>query len=161
VLAIAAMGALTGCGDWSEQLGETRHENHAIALDKSELVRVNLKMGVGELMVASGTSKLMEGEYSWDFASGEPVIDYRPGAPADLTISQRGGGHASNGKCTWEIKLSESVPLEVEAKLGVGEAHLDFGKLDLRRLDINMGVGELMLDLKGTPKRSYDVRIHG
>src|SRR5437016_12800021 len=79
VLAIAAMGALSGCGEWPDRLGETRHENHSIALDKSDLVRVNMRMGVGELMVASGTAKLMEGEYSYDFASGEPVIDYRPG----------------------------------------------------------------------------------
>jgi predicted membrane protein len=38
---------------------------------------------------------------------------------------------------------------------------MDLGGLTLRDVDIEMGVGQLDLDLRGTPKMSYDVRIQG
>ena len=39
---------------------------------------------------------------------------------------------------------------------------MDLGELNLRSVDVNMGVGEVTLDLRGrTPARSYDVRING
>ena len=38
---------------------------------------------------------------------------------------------------------------------------MNLGGMSLRSLDIEMGVGELKLDLRGNPKRSYDVRIRG
>jgi predicted membrane protein len=38
---------------------------------------------------------------------------------------------------------------------------LDLGELSLRRVNVEMGVGELRMDLRGTPKNDYAVSIHG
>ena len=55
----------------------------------------------------------------------------------------------------------DEVPLEVNAKLGAGEAHLDLGSLNLRGVTMDIGVGEVSVDLRGTPKTSYEVRVNG
>jgi len=53
------------------------------------------------------------------------------------------------------------VPVDLIAHFGVGESQMDLGSLDLRRVEVQMGVGELHMDLRGKPKHDYDVRIHG
>ncbi len=44
---------------------------------------------------------------------------------------------------------------------GAGESRLDLEELSLRRVNVEMGVGELRMDLRGTPKNDYSVSIHG
>ncbi len=39
--------------------------------------------------------------------------------------------------------------------------NLNMGSLALENLDVKMGVGELKLDLRGTPKKDYQVQING
>ena len=38
---------------------------------------------------------------------------------------------------------------------------MNLGALDLRGVEVHMGVGNLDVDLRGDPKRDYDVEIHG
>ncbi len=38
---------------------------------------------------------------------------------------------------------------------------MDLGSLSLRNVELNIGAGEVKMDLRGNPKRSYDVRING
>src|SRR6202035_2647595 len=45
--------------------------------------------------------------------------------------------------------------------LGTGEARMNLGSARLQSLQVNMGVGELHLDLRGHPTKDYDVEIHG
>jgi hypothetical protein len=153
---------LAGCAVPVERYFESRRETRSVPLDNSEFVRVNLKMGVGELKLQGGATNLMDGEFQYR-EQWEPVIDYRKGAVrGELTISHRKGLHTTGDiDSQWEVKLNPGPAIDLNASLGVGEAQMDLGTLNLRGLDINVGVGELRLDLRGKPKRSYDVRIHG
>ncbi|HEU4693342.1 MAG TPA: hypothetical protein VFS23_33495, partial [Vicinamibacterales bacterium] len=47
------------------------------------------------------------------------------------------------------------------ARLGAGEAELALGELNLRNLQVGIGAGQVHVDLRGTPKQSFDVRIEG
>ena len=155
--------AFPGCGIPNAELGPLEHETRTIPLDKSDLVRVNVRMGVGELKFDSGSAQLMEGDFAYNTPSWKPQIDYRSsGSRGELSISQRSGlDTVSHGESRWSVKLNEQVALDVDARLGVGEAEMNLGKTNLRSLEVRMGVGELRLDLRGAPKRSFDVRIHG
>jgi hypothetical protein len=51
--------------------------------------------------------------------------------------------------------------MDLVVKMGAGEAHLNLGSLNLRSVVFDLGAGELDADLRGNPKRSYDVRING
>jgi predicted membrane protein len=51
--------------------------------------------------------------------------------------------------------------MDLEVHCGAGESHLDLGDLSLRRVNVEMGVGELHMDLRGAPKNDYAVSIRG
>src|SRR5262249_36349691 len=69
-----------------------------------------------------------------------------------------GGRHTTY---KWDIKLNDDLPLDIAANLGVGEARLNLGSLNLRSLAVQMGVGEARADLRGKPKHDYSVDING
>ena len=54
LLAVAALAALAACGVRPDR-GPLEHETRSIELDKSEMARVELKMGAGELRVEEGS----------------------------------------------------------------------------------------------------------
>ena len=84
-------------------------------------------------------------------------MNYRAG---ELSISQpnRSGsfGVAVNN---WD--LNGTLPLDIMANLGAGEADLELGRLNLSRVELNIGAGEMKMDLRGEPNRDYTVQIRG
>lgn len=153
-----AMCFLTGCV--VHHGGPPQHEYVTFERDKAELVKVYLKMGAGEMRVGSGTEKLARADFEFSIPEWKPEVSYAAG---NLRISQPEGSHKTigNTKYDWDLRLSREVPIEMEVHLGAGEAKLDVGSLMLRKVVVEMGVGEVRLDLRGTPKVDYDVRIRG
>ena len=88
--------------------GELQHELKSIPLDKSEVVRVNLRMGIGELNLDTGTPQLMEADFAYNTPSWKPEVDYRGGGSrGELTIAQRSGTSSiRNGEAHWNLKLN-------------------------------------------------------
>lgn len=156
-------GTLSMCGCVVERAGPTQHEFRSIELDKSEYVRVNLKMGAGRLRVSGGTQKLMRADFSYNVPSWKPYVRYSTTAGEGiLTIEQPGThGHFGNTRYEWDVRLNRDVPVDLRVNFGAGDADLDIGSLSLRGVDVDMGVGKVQLDLHGKPKRDYNVRIRG
>jgi hypothetical protein len=160
-LLLAAMLPLTGCVVHTEHAGPTRHDSASFDRGNAEVVRANLKMGVGTMRIGPGTSdKLVRAEFDYNVPSWKPDVDYNDGT---LRISQpeTHQAHLGDTKYEWDLRINRDVPLELTITFGTGEARLNLGDLMLRRVDIQMGVGEVQLDLRGSPKQSYDVRIRG
>lgn len=144
--------------------GPARHEFQTIDRDDAEQVRVNLKMGAGKLRIDSGTDKMAAADFTYRVAAWKPEMRYtKSDGRGTLTISQpdTGGVHTGRSDYEWDVRLNREVPLELSVQFGAGEAHLDVGDLTMRDIEVHMGVGELDLDLRGNPKKSYDVRING
>lgn len=162
--ALATICVLPLAGCVMIETGPPQHEHQTIPRDKSELARVEFKMGAGELKVQGGAKELMEADFDYNVVSWKPVVRYSSsGLRGILTIEQpTSRSHmGGNVKYTWDVQLNDDVPIDMTANFGAGEARLDLGSLSLRSLEINMGVGELRLDLRGDPKRDYSVRIRG
>ena len=68
---------------------------------------------------------------------------------------------AGHTRYEWDLRLAQGIPIDLTAHFGAGEADLNLGALTLRSVDVNMGVGQLRMDLRGSPKRDYDVRVRG
>lgn len=120
-------------------------------------------MPVGELEVAGGAKKLMDGDFAYNVAAWKPDIRYNSaGSFADLTIEQR-GPHGANGdaKNRWNLRFNDEVPMDLRVELGAGEARMNLGSLILRSVDVQMGAGTLALDLRGAPTQNYSVRVRG
>jgi hypothetical protein len=164
VLAVAAIAAfLGGCGFGSiATTGETRNESVSFDPGDATSARVDLRMGSGELQVTSGTPKLVEGKFTYNVTDWKPVVDYRAGATGELKISQpNSSGSFGNSVNKWDVKLNGELPLDITANLGAGEANLLLGTMNLTSVEMNIGAGQVTMDLRGEPKHDYTVRVRG
>jgi hypothetical protein len=144
-----------------EPAGPTLHKSESFDVDRSDTVRAYLKMGVGTLRVSSGvTDRVIRADFDYNIKAWQPEVDYRNGT---LRISQPNGSghHLGNTKYEWDVRMTRDAPTELTVNFGAGEAHLDLGSLDLRRVNVEMGVGQIDMDLRGNPKHNYDVQIKG
>jgi len=162
LLGVATL-ALGGCDANFEHHGSLQHDSRSIDLDKSEMVRVEIKLGAGNLRVDGGSAKLMDADFDYNTASLKPIVHYDASSfRGQLRIEQPSGGmHGGSSVYKWNLRLNDSIPLDVVADLGAGEADLNLGSLNLRSVQVNMGVGEIRLDLRGKPTRDYTVDING
>jgi hypothetical protein len=120
-------------------------------------------MGAGELRVNGGAEDLMNAVFNYSVSAWRPEVRYRSFAGrADLTVRQpEGSRHFGNSRYDWDLRLNDEIPMDLLVHFGAGEARLNLGSLNLRGIQVDMGVGEINLDLRGTPRRDYEVRIRG
>ena len=158
---LAGALSLTGC--MIEPAGPPQHDFRTIDRDASEVVRVDLNMGAGNLRVSSGTEKLARADFTYSIPSWKPEVRYSSvGGRGTLHIEQPHGFKPhGNPRYEWDLRLNREVPVELSVHFGAGEAHLDLGTLTLRRVEVEMGVGSINMDLRGNPKQDYDVRVNG
>lgn len=162
-LLLVAPFFLTGCALDFAPSGPLQRETKTIERDNAELVKVDLKMGAGELRVDGGAAKLMDADFSYNVPSWKPDVRYNnTGVRGYLTIEQPTTSKvAGQNHYIWDLKLNNDVPVDLRVHFGAGEAKLNLGSLSLRSVEVDMGVGEIKIDLRGEPKRDYDVHIRG
>ncbi|MBZ5725519.1 MAG: toast rack family protein [Acidobacteriia bacterium] len=144
--------------------GPTRHDSRTFDRGSAERLSVNLNMGAGNLKVRGGSSRLAQADFAYNVDSWKPEVRYSgAGAHGSLTINQPGHSHSHFGsvKYEWDLALNDDIPVDLTAHFGAGEARLDLGSLALRSVEVEMGVGELRMDLRGKPRHDYDVHIRG
>lgn len=164
LLLVPALLALTGCVIEGRHAGPVQYSSESVEMDDSEMVRVNLRMGAGDLRVTDGAAKLMRADFAYSVPSWKPEVRFsRSGKQAALTVEQPGNNPSTLGKMkySWDLQLNKKVPVDLVLNFGAGQARLDLGSLDLRGVELSMGVGQLDVDLRGAPKHSYNVSIHG
>ncbi|HLH44971.1 MAG TPA: toast rack family protein [Bryobacteraceae bacterium] len=159
----AAVCALAACTITLSPTGPTLHESKVIDADKFEMSRIELRMGAGELNLQGGSSQLLEADFQYNVPAWKPLVESNAATfRADVRISQPTGvsasGHAVN---KWDLRISDRLPTNLIAHLGAGNAQMVLGSVDLENLEVHMGVGKLMLDLRGQPKRDYTANIEG
>jgi hypothetical protein len=127
------------------------------------MVRVELKMGAGDLRVEGGSPKLMDGDFEYNIPSWKPDVRYNAtGFRGELVIEQPSNSKgSSNTTYKWNVHFNDKLPLDVTTHLGAGEAHMNLGSVNLRNLVLQLGVGEVDVDLRGKPTHDYNVRIDG
>jgi hypothetical protein len=151
---------VAGCGG---SVGETRTETHHVELDDVRQARIDLDMNAGELSVSGGAGRLLEAEFTYNVESWKPVVDERTAdGRRDIKVSQPEASLTlGNTVSRWSLRVNDGVPVEIIANLGAGEANMNLGSLDVRNVEVSVGAGEVHVDLRGTPKQSYGVRISG
>lgn len=161
LVAIAGAVLLASCH--KEPTIATQHESRTIELDQSEQTRLQLRMGVGNLKVSGGSQHLADADFTYNVAAWKPEVEYHStGTRSDLSISQRENVNSSGEtENRWDIRLNDKVPMDISVHFGVGEAVMNLGSLNLRDVNLAVGVGEVRMDLRGNPTKSYDVHIQG
>jgi len=148
-----------------EPSGPIKTDHNVVELDKAEIVNTKFQMGAGELHVQGGSTKLMEGDFSYAIPSWKPDITYSStGFRGSLTIAQPSkskGLNANSDNYKWEVKLNDKVAQDLEFVVGVGVTKMDLSTINVRSLDVKMGVGEIEINLRGKPQKDYSVQIKG
>lgn len=153
----------TGCntGDWDT--GPPENESRTVKLGEAKSARVEIEMGAGELSVTPGANELLEADFSYRGTSRRPQVEYHVSEGlGQLTIREpdsyhgHGGGHNS-----WDLHLSNKVPMQLKVEQGAGRARLTLGGLALSRLDVEIGAGETTVDLTGDWKNDLTANIQG
>jgi hypothetical protein len=163
VLPTLAAAALTGCTVNGVATGPEKYESTVIDRDQSESAHVELNLGAGDLKVSSGTQKFLRAYFTYNVPQLKPNVHYSStGGIGNLSIDQpESHTHIGHIKYEWDLRLNDELPLDLDVHFGAGEAHLDLGALNLRRVGVEMGVGQINMDLRGAPKHDYTVNIHG
>jgi hypothetical protein len=153
---------LTACArDWGPP-GPERTDVRSIELDQSESVRVDLKMGAGELRVRGGADKLMEARFTYNRLRLRPEVSYNAGGfRGHLLVEEPNHVGSATSRYVWDLRFNNQKPLDLEVNCGAGKSRLDLGDLTLRRVNVEMGFGELRMDLRGAPKNDYVVNVRG
>ncbi|MGB7061876.1 MAG: DUF5668 domain-containing protein [Candidatus Zixiibacteriota bacterium] len=122
---------------WSEELDSTLTE-----------VRTSVRLNAGDLVISSGTDKLISAEL--DYFEREPIITYEASmldssARASIRDRERrwrewgfskGWFHDAWDRKSWEIRLTELIPIDLTVYVGASRADIDLSDLRIRVLDL-------------------------
>jgi hypothetical protein len=167
VLTLAVLGAalwVSGTGARSAQAPRSREI--AQPLGEAEQAKLTFDPGIGRLHIEAvlDSPNLVEG--SVDLAHREDAVQ-------GFTIQDQKGTFTLRterasfdpfatgwtGNRLWDLQLSTSIPLSLQADLGLGEMDLDLSGLTLESLDAELGLGQTVVKLPEQGR--FEARIEG
>jgi hypothetical protein len=130
-------------------------EARSVPLGDAKEAEVKIQIGAGEIRLDGGAKELLDADFTYERASQKPEIDYQVhSGRGELSVRLAEGGRT-------DIRLKDDVPMDLEVKLGAGKSTLNVGSLALRKLNVNIGVGECTVDLAGDWKENLKASIKG
>ncbi len=139
------------------------HISEVRDLQNATSLNAVVEMPAGELDISGGTLHAIEGDFEYSAAWSRPRVDYRvSGNAADVDISQDNHGPTLGpDDNTWRVHLNNAVPVDLQVKMGAARGNLRFHEINLKQLRVDIGVGQVNVDLTGDRKADLDVEIHG
>lgn len=144
--------------------GKLRTESETVELDGAESVSVEINMGAGKLNISGGADKLLNANFLYRVRAWKPKINYNVSDNKGALIIEQPGVvriPVQGYRYEWDLRFNDDVPMDLSVILGAGKNNLKLGSLNLTSLDIEMGVGELKVDLTGEWKNDLDANIEG
>ena len=139
--------------------GPLAREQKTIERGAATRARVDVDMSAGDLTIQSGAAQLFEGEFEFNVPALKPTVAYTvEGTSGVLKVSQ--GSASGNYENNWHLRLDEATPVELHITVGAGDAKLEVGRLKLESVDVKLGAGDLVLDLRGMPSGSFPVSVN-
>jgi len=139
------------------------------ALEGIQSLKVVLKLGIARLDLNTGAADRIGGDY-WTAAALPLFVDYHTEAGESptgvLTIKQRHEiGESFFGlnflypfrSGQLNLSLPPTLPIDLELRLGVGQAALDLSGLNVRSLRVHGGVGETRIILPAAADVDLDL----
>lgn len=132
----------------------------------AESVKIQIKMHSGELKVSGGGDALLTAQYYYEVPTLRPEVNYevidRQGelvveqvaVPTIGMFSKEGGANA------WDLRLDRDVPIDLSLDFGSGQGLLLLNQISLKRLEVKLGDGQLVIDLTGERQSDLSVRLH-
>jgi hypothetical protein len=152
--------------DGRDGSGPLSVKTESVPLEAATEAEVKLDISAGSIdLRGADSADLLAATFSYNRPRLEPEVSLVRGEGGRAWVSvrhrRRGGTHFGRIRNTWDLTLSNRIPLDLNVDCGAGETNLDLRGLDLKSLAVDMGVGELKADLTGARSRSLDVSIDG
>jgi hypothetical protein len=153
----------TGCGMGGADPGPTQSATQVIDGGKAETVRMEINMNSGELRLESGAVKLMSASFRYSENIGRPEVRYDvAGGRGVLTLQSPKTSVSFRNKVNeWDLRMGSQTPLDINVRLGGGTANIDMSGLLLQAAEVDMGAGEMQLNLAGHYAKDVPVQVNG
>jgi hypothetical protein len=161
--AVLLLAAATGCVQNRTYPGDTKYEPVSVPLGASKRADVRLDMGAGELVLRGGAQDLLQGTLAYTAPGRKPVIDTsNEGGDATVHIKEPSGMHfGPHMHYRWDLQVNDNPRLDLVVNCGAGKTRLELGSVALESAKVNMGAGEVDVDLRGKPAQDYEVHVSG
>ena len=149
IVALLAMasGCITG-GDPGPVQTFSKTEQNA---GESSLTAL-IDMGAGSLVITGGDEHLFSIDAMYTEDTWLPAYEYSTSDSAgQLELTQGSNVSMQSGEVnTWNVSFAPTVPLALDARIGVGNLDIDLSSVSISYLHAEIGVGDITLDLRGT-----------
>ncbi len=168
LVSVLALLGSTACRVSRGEVGALKTEVQNVETGAAQSVRAEVKMGAGNLAVSSGAGGplLMAAQFSYNVAKMKPEVGYEvTNGRGALTIGEPSmvmfKTWPANLRYSWDLKLNDDIPLDLDVSIGAGKSRMDMRGLMLKSLGVHAGVGECEVDLTGDWHGDADVKIEG
>lgn len=146
-------------------MNDVRNETQAIDLGSASTASVLLEFSAGKLKVGGGADRLMEATFRYNVDDWKPLVNYNVnGSQGELVVNIPDDNKLPVGReliNEWDVRLNNSVPLDLEIQTGAGESNLDLSTLAASNLRIEVGAGTTNLDLSGNWDHDVSAYVTG
>ncbi|MFX1355539.1 MAG: toast rack family protein [Promethearchaeota archaeon] len=133
-------------------IGPVQRETHQVRLEGADRVEVTVQFGGGNLDIESGSDALLSGEFAYNVPDLKPEIVYNihgiNGVRGELLIRHkeqtiRWDRSIIELHNEWQLRLTEDVPLDLNADVGASTGELKLGGLRLASLNLTAGAADM------------------
>jgi len=133
-------------GETQFKIGAVQTQTISVPLppDTSKPVEVTLRLGAAELTAGAGAAKLAEGTVQYNVSEFQPSVS-QSGNKVEITQGPTGGFQGILPKDLinkWNLKLSNSVPMNLVVQAGAYSGSWNLGGLRLQSLKWNEGASK-------------------
>jgi hypothetical protein len=115
-----------------------------VPIPDTDEVSLRLSFGAGEMTLAPGAKKLVEGTATYNYAAFKPEVNI-DGGNAQIKMSEiKSLPSFENLKNQWDLKLGET-PMDLTIESGAYDGTFEFGGLALNNLGIKDGAANVEL----------------
>lgn len=137
-----------------------------VPLDGATAGDVKLTLGSGELTLLDGAADtaLMEATVFSAAAEWQPELtETVNNSRKSVTLTEKGHKGkewvAVDSPNSWEIRLTDRIPIRLEVNVGAGDTSVSLGSLNLETLAVHTGAGDTTVDLGGYHGGRFDAVI--
>lgn len=169
IIAILLLASALGACQGNQGTGEVQTEDEVVQLQGADIVDAQITIGAGNLTVNGGAEDLMDATFTYNLPASKPEVSYNVNQAGDtntgeLAVKQPAElnlNGLTNYRYEWDLKFDSTVPMNMEIKLGAGEANLNLGELNLTGLNVTVGAGTATVDLSGDYQSDLQAEIRG
>ena len=145
-LVTAVAAACTSPGGSQLKIGAVQTQTISVPMppDTTKAVDLTLRLGAAELTAGAGAAKLVEGTVQYNVSEFQPSVS-QSGNKVEVTQGPTGGFQGILPKDLinkWNIKFSNSVPLNLVVQAGAYSGSWDLGGLRLQSLKWDEGASK-------------------